>query len=342
MPNGGTDNCMNCPHNRANQTTANVKTAPRYTRLPFCAVHHIPIWDHAWTYCKNIGSIDPDITVPINTVGLHAEGYSRVPWLGRTAPARHEGVASCAVCGDSGDEYLQINSVPLNLNVAFCSNEHYRQWHKEQLEILGFEGIYSIGRNDLHIAVQHQDIDRTASLSADVGLLNMADHFGWTPLHLAAYTGFEDGVRLLIESRADAKVIDDIGQMPIDLAGMEGYGSIVNTLQTSTFTSIEERQRALLKSAEEGNLELVEALINSEVDIECSDYRGRTPLLLAVWGGHYTTSVFLLDHGANVHVEDEYGNSPLKTVETWNSRNPSELHRLIHEWVNKAHTQDPL
>jgi len=340
MPNGGTDNCMNCPHNRANQLTANVKTAPRYTRLPFCAVHHIPIWDHAWTYCKNIGKIDPDITVPINTVGLHAEGYSRVPWLGRTPPVRKEGVANCAVCGSSGVEYLIIESTPLNLNVAFCSNEHYKDWQKEQLEALGFEGIYSIGRNDLHKAVLHEDIDRTTSLASDAEMLHTRDLFGWTPLHLAAYFGFESGVSKLIEGGADAKACDDIGQMPIDLAGMEGFGSIVNTLQTSTFTNPEERHRALLKSAEEGNLELVEALINSGVDIECTDYRGRTPLLLAVWSGHYTTTVFLLDHGANVHIEDEYGNSPLKTVETWNSRNPSELHRLIHEWVKKSGRQE--
>ena len=339
MPNGGTDNCMNCPHNRANQPTANVKTAPRYTRLPFCAVHHIPIWDHAWTYCKNIGSIDPAITVPINTVGLHAEGYSRVPWLGRTAPVRKEGVANCAVCGASGDEYLKIESTPLKLNVAFCSNEHYRDWHKEQLETLGFEGIYSIGRNELHNAVLHEDIDCTTSLASDAELLNTRDLFGWTPLHLAAYLGFELGVSVLIDAGADAKTCDDIGQMPIDLAGMEGFGSIVNTLQTSTFTDQGETERALLKSAEEGNLELVEALINSGVDIECTDYRGRTPLLLAVWGGHYTTTGFLLDHGANVHIEDAYGNSPLKTVETWNSRNPSELYRLIHEWVKKSGRQ---
>jgi hypothetical protein len=46
--------------------------------------------------------------------------------------------------------------------------------------------------------------------------------------------------------------------------------------------------------------------------------------------------VFLLDHGASIDVEDDYGNTPLKVVETWHSRKPDELHRLIHEWIKKA------
>ena len=74
-------------------------------------------------------------------------------------------------------------------------------------------------------------------------------------------------------------------------------------------------------------------LIDAGTQIECTDYRGRTPLLLAVWEGHVTTSVFLLDHGADVLVEDQYGNTPLKSVETWYSRQPNDLHRSIHEWV---------
>ena len=42
---------------------------------------------------------------------------------------------------------------------------------------------------------------------------------------------------------------------------------------------ITSRQDTLLNAAERGNLELVEALIKSATDLECIDYRGRTPLL---------------------------------------------------------------
>jgi len=341
MPNGGTDNCMNCPHNRANQQSANVKTAPRYTRQSFCSVHNIPMWDHAWTYCSNINSDHPDIEVAINTVGLHAEGYSRIPWLGRTAPVRKTIKVPCLICHSSGSECLTLNSDALDILVAFCSNDHYREWHAEQTESLGYTKIYNIGRNAVHEAVLQNDQMQLVSLIGDRDALNKADHFGWSPLHLAAFLGFEAGVKTLIEAGANTKARDTVGELPIDLAGSEGHTGIVELLQQGTYSTPKEKETALLKAAADGNLELVEALVNAGTAIECIDYRGRTPLLLAVWGGHYTTSVFLLDHGANVHVEDEYGNSPIKTVDTWNSRNPSELHRLIHEWVKRTDAQDP-
>ncbi len=153
------------------------------------------------------------------------------------------------------------------------------------------------------------------------------------PLHLAAFLGLEEFVSGLVEAGSDALAKDYVGNMPIDLAGSEGYTKIVGFLAPITFVSEESRQEALLNAAERGNLELVEALIKSGTDIECKDYRGRTPLLLAVWQGHYTTSVYLLDHGANIHVQDDYGNSPLKIVDTWNSKRPDDIYHLVHKWI---------
>ena len=137
----------------------------------------------------------------------------------------------------------------------------------------------------------------------------------------------------LVAAGADAKLRDLVGKQPIDLAGSEGFGPVVSKLVQHTFSDVTERESALLQAATDGNLELVEMLIDAGTQIECTDYRGRTPLLLAVWAGHFTTSVFLLDHGADVLVEDQYGNTPRKTVETWYSRQPNELYRLIREWV---------
>ena len=145
--------------------------------------------------------------------------------------------------------------------------------------------------------------------------------------------GLEEFVSGLVEAGSDALAKDYVGNMPIDLAGSEGYTKIVGFLVPITFVSEESRQEALLNAAERGNLELVEALIKSGTDIECKDYRGRTPLLHAVWQGHYTTSVYLLDHGANIHVQDDYGNSPLEIVDTWNSKRPDDIYHLVHKWI---------
>jgi uncharacterized protein len=145
-----------------------------------------------------------------------------------------------------------------------------------------------------------------------------------------------EGVSALLASSADPKLADAAGHTPIELSGRECFSAVVRSLETVTYAKTQDREAALLKAASDGNLELVEVLINAGTDVECSEYRGRTPLLLTVWEGHYTTSVFLLDHGANIHVEDEYGTTPLKTVETWHSRNLDELHRLIHGWIKKS------
>ena len=157
MPNGGTDNCMNCRHNTANQSSVSIKTAPRVTRIPFCSVHQIPVWDHAWTYCENIISEDPDINIPINTVGLSSEGYSRIPWLGRTAPSCGQDVPVCKICGTSVDEGIRLKSDALDLDAGFCCNEHYREWQRGQLKANGFGNVYGIGRNKLHQAVLSRD-----------------------------------------------------------------------------------------------------------------------------------------------------------------------------------------
>lgn len=336
MPNGGTDNCMNCRHNRANHRAANIKSAPSHTRQAFCSVHQIPIRDRAWTYCSNINATSPDLTVPINSVGLHANGYRRIPWLGRSQPQKAESITGCDICGASGSEGIEINLETLNCHVEFCSNEHYCEWYEHQSNLLDFEQMYAVGRNELHQAVLCSDVEIITGSDVASDAANQPDYFGWTPLHLAAFLGFDCGVAALIKIGADAKCQDLVGRLPIDLAGAEGHGKIVTKLESISYSTEGDKEAALLQAASLGNLELVEALVNDGVRIECKDYRGRTPLLVAVWGGHYTTTVFLLDSGANIHVIDEYGNTPLKVVDTWRTGIPDELHRLIHEWAKAS------
>ena len=43
MPNGGTDNCMNCSHNRANMLPNDTKLTNRSGRLPYCMLRHVPV-----------------------------------------------------------------------------------------------------------------------------------------------------------------------------------------------------------------------------------------------------------------------------------------------------------
>lgn len=335
MPNGGTDNCMNCRHNRANQQPVSVKGVERRTRLPYCTVHDIPIRDRAWTYCANINFDSPDRAIPITTVGLFSsEGYGRIPWYGRIAPSRTGRAGSCLICGKdgAGEELLRLTSEPLGFDYLFCGNPHYRGWIKEK-QAEDSDQFYQVGRTPLHEAALLGGPIEPLSPS---GFIDARDHFGWTPLHIASFLGIRSAAQELLTLGANPTLTEGSGLTPIELAGSEGHDDVVRLLLEKSFPTSDDRERALLRAAAHGNLDLIVALLELGTDIETEDRRGRTPLQIAVWQGHYTASVYLLDQGANVLATDKHGNNALKTVNTWNARSQQELRKLIELWVEKG------
>jgi hypothetical protein len=329
MPNGGTDCCMNCRYNKFNQQSENVKSATQMSRFSFCTVHNIPIEDFAWTYCKNIYSKAPDISIPIESNGLKDAGYERIPWFGRTRPITNVNVNNCEVCGElTEDTYgISIKDSANKNTPTFCSNEHYVDWIKEQTSSRTFEEIYSINRNQIHESIINKSLDTKANFASI--LIDGQDDLGWTPIHLAAYLGDIDAVNILLDNKADA-CIGPI--LPIELAGSEGHTEVVKLLFDYSYPSRESREEALFKSSENGHLEIVEALVNSGVPVDVRNDKEKTPLHLAVWEGNYTIAVFLLDQGADVNAVDRYGNSPMSTVETWYRKSNQPLYELIHAW----------
>jgi ankyrin repeat protein len=219
------------------------------------------------------------------------------------------------------------------IDETFCSNDHYRQWIQNQIRDVGVEKLYEIGRSVVHENVLNNDHANANAMDFSGLAIDHQDHFGWTALHLAAYLGQTESVRKLLELKASPTLTDLSGLRPIDLAGSEGHTDVVNILLVHSYPDEPSKEEALLNAATNGNLEIVEALVNLGTNIECTDYRERTPLLLAVWEGHYTTAIFLLDHGANVLASDKYGNTPLNMVDTWKTSGNSNLRNLIHKWV---------
>lgn len=60
---------------------------------------------------------------------------------------------------------------------------------------------------------------KTVKLLVDLGLdVNAVGHFGWTPLHLAAYHGENDVVKFLVEKGAKLNVMDGFGQTPLSIS----------------------------------------------------------------------------------------------------------------------------
>jgi ankyrin repeat protein len=56
---------------------------------------------------------------------------------------------------------------------------------------------------------------------------------------------------------------------------------------------------------------LMELLTQSNGDLNCQNYLGETPLLLAIMEGNLSTIELLVEHGADVNVPDHNGYTPL-------------------------------
>lgn len=64
-----------------------------------------------------------------------------------------------------------------------------------------------------------------------------------------------------------------------------------------------ETEGALLQAAKIGDIDRVRSLISSGVDVNITDQKGNTPLLLALQGGYRDVAILLVAKGADVNVK---------------------------------------
>ena len=359
MPNGGTDNCMNCSHNRANSSLQDIKAGDRHSRIPFCMLRTVPVYDRAWTYCRNFTHKRPEAAEPIGPIfanGQWGPGYVRIPWYDFSEPSLRE-VTSCAVCSEPNEKGISIVLSDGRL-IEFCTNEHYMDWVEKNPpedktdptlkkfidDIIGSDEVLrSNALNDLENINACDDYRRTAlhwsaysgsasileMLINDGADINFIDRNQWTALHYASYFGHEECTEVLLRAKADPLKKDRVGMQPIDLAGSEGYTQIVSDLIEVSYASDEKREEALFSASDKGNLSLVEALVGAGVNIDCTDEADWTPFLKAVYGGNVTISVYLLDQGANVNAKNKYGYSAYSITHTWKTSGMEELREFV-------------
>ncbi|MGL9725188.1 MAG: ankyrin repeat domain-containing protein [Wolbachia sp.] len=77
----------------------------------------------------------------------------------------------------------------------------------------------NIGRNPLSVAVSNDHKEIVELLLSVEGVnVNISNHFGNTPLHIAAIKGNEKMAKLLLEKRANANVKNHSGDTPLHAA----------------------------------------------------------------------------------------------------------------------------
>ncbi|XP_075472427.1 cyclin-dependent kinase 4 inhibitor C [Ascaphus truei] len=67
---------------------------------------------------------------------------------------------------------------------------------------------------------------------------NLRDRTGFTPLHDAARTGFQDTLQALLEFHADVNIEDNEGNLPLHLAAREGHLHVVKFLSLHTDSDV--------------------------------------------------------------------------------------------------------
>lgn len=136
-----------------------------------------------------------------------------------------------------------------------------------------------------------------------------------TALHLAASSGKDQVVRLLLEKRAHVDKQDLYGATPLVLAAGNGWqsttqvlldhGALVDAYDHSGWSS-------LLLAADAGHYETADILLQNHAHVNCQNKFGRTPLHCACARDHLRVVSLLLENKADANIKDLHDKKSLE------------------------------
>jgi len=161
------------------------------------------------------------------------------------------------------------------------------------------------GTTALHWATYHDDLDLVSRLLAAGATVTVANRYGVTPLSLACVNGNAAIISRFLDAGADANATLPGGETMLMTAARTGKVDAVRALLThgANVHAKEPRrgQDAMSWAAAEGNVQVIEALIEAGADFKTPLDSGFTPLLLAVRSDRIPAVKALLKAGADVN-----------------------------------------
>jgi ankyrin repeat protein len=217
------------------------------------------------------------------------------------------------------------------------------------------------GATPIALACESGSADLVARLLKAGVSANATGPHGETALHTCAHAGNTAGARVLIAAGASVDPGDNWrGQTPLMWAAAEGHPETMQALieagadVDARSTIIEwERQRTdeprdkwlppggwtpLLLAARENCVTCVDVLAKAGADLNIVDPERHTPLIIALTNGHFDVAGRLIDHGADVNMQDEVGQTALwaavdaHTMPDSNRPPPTEMDDTLTAW----------
>lgn len=122
------------------------------------------------------------------------------------------------------------------------------------------------------------------------------DHFGISPLHLAAFYGRTEIVKLLLKNKADINAKDKEGETPLLAAlagGHAGLGELLVNKGAIVDIKTKKGWTPLHFAASLGDEDLARLLVEKGAELKAKTNEGKTPLDLAIASGHKEVAGFL-------------------------------------------------
>merc|ERR1719210_1472798 len=143
--------------------------------------------------------------------------------------------------------------------------------------------------------------------------VNSSDYDHRSALHLAASEGSLECAKLLVKKGADVNAKDRWNGTPLDDAVRSNNKEVMDYLVENGAKTGDEGGvvKRLFTAIEKNDVDNVNTLIKSGVDVKSVDYDMRTPLHVAVSGGNFEIIEALHKAGADVNAKDNFGLTPL-------------------------------
>ncbi|KAJ8358548.1 hypothetical protein SKAU_G00150730 [Synaphobranchus kaupii] len=176
------------------------------------------------------------------------------------------------------------------------------------------------GYTPVHYAAAHGDkhsLDLLLEMSFNC-LGDIESTIPASPLHLAAYNGHCEALRVLSETLVSLDTCDSAGRTALLLAAQRGHAPCVEVLLGHGASCLLQENRRkwtpLHVAAAIGQTDCLRLLVKSgeKADLaDITDARGETPLMLAVLGGHTDCVSLLLERRAQPDAGDRRGRTAL-------------------------------